>query len=298
MVKYSSFRKKSLFKTKWFDICCFLFITLIISITALYFTNKDFAIELRQVRQPKPNLFNIGIDVSQTIKPGVLADFKEALILRLRNFTGDKKACYHISLIGTPGCGKEAIVDVVSTQSPKDPDSFNRRVEKKITQISIAKKVKRQGDTKPLTTPLFCFLEKILTERIGERIIILSDLVNDDEGCQKQYSLPLTTITNFGIHKDGQIIFLYSTPYLPGKYTTPEIYEKLINKQENFIKEMRKLSSQGKVRVFFYHIPDNPQKRLPFLKSKLQNSIPATTFEVIWERVSKMINTIICAVRG
>jgi hypothetical protein len=146
--------------------------------------------------------------------------------------------------------------------------------------------------------PLFCFLEKILTERIGERIIILSDLVNDDEGCQKQYSLPLTTITNFGIHKDGQIIFLYSTPYLPGKYTTPEIYKKLINKQENFIKEMRKLSSQGKVRVFFYHIPDNPQKRLPFLKSKLQNSIPATTFEVIWERVSKMINTIICAVRG
>lgn len=298
MVKHNSFRKKSLFKTKWFDICCFLFITLIISITALYFTNKDFAIELRQVRQPKPNLFNIGIDVSQTIKPGVLTDFKEALILRLRNFTGGKKAYYHISLIGTPGCGKEAIVDVVSTQSPKDPDSFNRRVEKKITQISIAKKAKGQSDTQPLTTPLFCFLEKILTEKIGERIIILSDLVNDDEGCQKQYSLPLTTITNFGIHKDGQIIFLYSTPYLPGKYTTPEIYEKLINKQENFIKEMRKLSSQGKVRVFFYHIPDNPQKRLPFLKSKLQNSIPATTFEVIWERVSKMINTIICAVRG
>jgi len=72
----------------------------------------------------------------------------------------------------------------------------------------------------------------------------------------------------------------------------------LINKQEKFIKEMRKLSSQGKVRVFFYHIPDNPQKRLPFLKSKLQNSIPATTFEVIWERVSKIINTIVCAVRG
>jgi len=298
MVKYSSFRKKSLFKTRRFDICCFLFAALIISITALYFTNKDFAIELRQVRQPKPNLFNIGIDVSQTIKPGVLADFKKALILRLRNFARDKKVRYHISLFGTPGCGKGAIVDVVSTQSPKNPDSCSRRVEKKITQISIAKKVKRQGDTKHLTTPLFCFLEKILTERIGERIIILSDLVNDDEGCRKQYPLPLTTITNFGIHKDGQIIFLYSTPYLPGKYTTPEIYEKLINKQENFIKEMRNLSSQGKVRVFFYHIPDNPQKRLPFLKSKLQNSIPATTFEVIWERVSKMINTIICAVRG
>ena len=212
MAKYSSFRKKSLFKTRWFDICCFLFAALIISTTALYFTNKDFAIELRQVRQPKPNLFNIGIDVSQTIKPGVLADFKETLILRLRNFTGDKKVRYHISLFGTPGCGKEAIVDVVSTQSPKDPDSFNRRVEKKITQISIAKKVKRQSDTQHLTTPLFCFLEKILTEKIGERIIILSDLVNDDEGCQKQYSLPLTTITKFGINKDGQIIFFTLHP--------------------------------------------------------------------------------------
>ncbi|MBW2001613.1 MAG: hypothetical protein JRI30_03750 [Deltaproteobacteria bacterium] len=298
MVKYSSFRKKSLFKTRWFDICCFLFVVLIVSVTALYFTNKDFAIELRQVRQPKPNLFNIGIDVSQTIKPGVLADFKKALILRLRNFTGDKKVRYHISLFGTPGCEKEAIVDVVSTQSPKDTDSFNRRVEKDITQISIARKVKGQDDTKPLTTPLFCFLEKVLTERVGERVIILSDLVNDDEGCQKHYSLPVKIIQNFGIHKDGQIIFLYPEPYLSNKYTIPEIYKKLINKQENFIKEMRKLSSQGKVRVFFYRIPDNPQKRLPFLRSKLQNSIPATTFEVIWERVSKMINTIICAVRG
>lgn len=298
MVKYSSFRKKSLFKTRWFDICCFLFIVLIISITALYFTNKDFAVELRQVRQPKPNVFNIGIDVSQTIKPEVLADFKKALIVRLKNFTGDKKVHYHISLFGTPGCGKNAIVDVVSTLSPKDSNSFHQGVKKKITQISIAKKAKEQYDKKPLTTPLFCFLKKILTEKAGERVIILSDLVNDDEGCQKQYSLPITTITRFGIHRDGQIIFLYSTPYFPGKYTTPEIYEKLITKQENFIKEMRKLSSQGKARVFFYHIPDNPRKRLPFLKSKLQNSVPATTFEVIWERVSKMINTVICAVRG
>ena len=298
MVKYSSFRKKSLFKTRWFDICCFLFVVLIISITALYFTNKDFAIELRQVRQPKPNLFNIGIDVSQTIKPDILADFKKALILRLRSFAGDKKVCYHISLFGTSGCGKEAIVDIVSTQSQENPDSFNRRVEKDITQISIARKVKGQDDTKPLTTPLFCFLEKVLTERAGERVIILSDLVNDDEGCQKHYSLPVKIIQNFGIHKDGQIIFLYPEPYLSDKHTIPEIYKKLINKQENFIKEMRKLSSQGKVRVFFYRIPDNPQKRLPFLRSKLQNSIPATTLEVIWERVSKMINTIICAVRG
>ena len=253
---------------------------------------------MRQVRQPKPNVFNIGIDVSQTINPEVLADFKKALIIRLKNFTGAKKVHYHISLFGIPGCGENAIVDVVSTLSPKDSISFHYGIEKRITRISIAKKAKEQFNKKPLTTPLFCFLKKILTEKAGERVIILSDLANDDEGCQKQYSFPLTTITKFGLHKDGQIIFLYSTPYLPGKYTAPEIYEKLIAKQENFIKEMRKISSQGKVRVFFYHIPDNPQKRLPFMKSQLQNSIPATTFEVIWERVSKMISTVICAVRG
>jgi hypothetical protein len=298
MAKYSSYRKKSVFKIKLFDICCFLFIVLIISIAALYFTNKDFAVELRQFKQPKPNVFNIGIDVSQTIKPEVLADFKKALIVRLKNFTGDKKVHYSISLFGTPGCGKNAIVNVVSTLSPIDSDSFHYGIEKKITQVSIAKKAKVEFDKKPLTTPLFCFLKQILTEKAGERVIILSDLANDDEGCQKQYSLPITTITKFGLHKNGQIIFLYSTPYLPGKHTAPEIYEKLITKQEDFIKQMRKLGSQGKVRVFFYHIPDNPQKRLPFLKSKLQNSIPTTTFEVIWERVSKMINTVICAVRG
>jgi len=142
MVKYSSFRKKFLFKTRWFDICCFLFVALIVSITALYFTNKDFALELRQVRQPKPNLFNIGIDVSQTVKPGVLADFKKALILRLRSFAGDKKVRYHISLLGTPGCGKEAIVDIVSTQWQENPDSFNQRLRKRLRRYLLQKRQK------------------------------------------------------------------------------------------------------------------------------------------------------------
>jgi len=145
MAKHSFYRKKFIFKIKLVDISCLLFIVLLVSVAALYFTNKGFAIEFRQVRQPKPNLFNIGIDVSQTIKPGVLADFKKALILRLRNFAGDEEVRYHISLFGTPGCGKEGIVDIVSTQSPKDLDSFNRGVEKRITQISIAKKAKNKA---------------------------------------------------------------------------------------------------------------------------------------------------------
>jgi len=34
------------------------------------------------------------------------------------------------------------------------------------------------------------------------------------------------------------------------------------------------------------------------LKSRLQHAIPATVFEIVWERVSKMIDTIIVAVRG
>ena len=206
-MRHGSHKKRSSTKSRVFGICCFLFVALVISITALFFTNKDFATELGQVRQPKPNLFYIGIDVSQTIRPAILEDFKDALILRLKNFIGEKKVSYHISIFGLPGCGRDAIADIVSTQSPEDPVSFSRRVEKKIRKISIATKAKGDQDGAPLTTPLFCFLERILTEKTKGRVIIFSDLVNDDSGCQKQYSFPLKAITKFGTNKEGQIIF-------------------------------------------------------------------------------------------
>ncbi len=297
-MKYGSHKKRSSTKSRVFVICCFLFVALVISITALFFTNKDFAMELQQVRQPKPNFFYIGIDVSQTIRPAILEDFKDALILRLKNFIGEKKVSYRISILGLPGCGKEAIADIVSTQSAEDPVSFSRRVEKRIRKISIATKPKGDEDGTPLTTPLFCFLERILTEKTKGRVIIFSDLVNDDSGCQKQYPFPLKAITKFGTSKEGQIIFLYPTPYSTGRYDTPELHERLIKKQLNFMIEMQNLSSRGEVRVFFYYIPDDPKKRVNSLRSQLQNSIPATIFEIIWERVSKMVNTIIGAVRG
>ena len=76
------------------------------------------------------------------------------------------------------------------------------------------------------------------------------------------------------------------------------LYEKLIKDQKDFIMEMKSLTHKGKVRAFFYHIPNDPLKRMQFLRSHLQKSIPATTFEIIWERFSKMIDTIVGAVRG
>jgi hypothetical protein len=275
----------------------FLVLALLVSIPALYFTKKDFAAEVRQVRQPKPNHFFIGIDVSQTIEPDVLSDFINTLISRLHNFIGQEEVFYDISIFGLPGCGEDAIATILTTQSPKDAVSFGWTVEKKIRNISIAARVGGEQDTTPLTTPLFYFLKKILTERVGERVIIFSDLVNDDRGCQ-EHSFPLKRIEKFGLNKGGQIIFLYPTPHVTRGYHTPDLPERLIKNQKRFIMSMYKLSKQVKVRAFFYHIPDNPQKREAFFKSQLQHAIPATRFEMVWERVSKIIDTIIAAVRG
>jgi hypothetical protein len=275
----------------------FLVFALLISIPALYFTKEDFAAEVRQVRQSKPNRFFVGIDVSQTIDPDILSDFKDALILRLQNFIGQEAVFYDICVFGLPGCGDEAIATVLSTQSPKDMATFSRTVEKKIRNISIAARGGGRQNTAPLTTPLYFFLEKVLTERVGERVIIFSDFVNDDGGCQK-YSFPSKGIEEFGRQKGGQIIFLHLTPHIIGKYGTPDLPDRLMKKQEQFIMSMHEFSKHGKVRAFFYPIPDNPQKRVAFLKSQLPQAIPATVFEIVWERVSKMIDTIIVAVRG
>lgn len=298
MARYRFYKKRSPSTTRIIDICCFLLVALAISIASLYFTNKEFAVEIRQVRQPQPNVFCVGIDVSQTIRPDILADFKDALISRLKSFIGEKKVFYHISVFGLPGCGEETMADIVSMQSPEDPLTFSQQVERRIKEIYLARRAGGDEDRTPLTTPLHYFLEKMLRERAGERVIVFSDLVNDDAGCPRQYSFPLRAIEAFGNHKEGQIIFLYPTPYVGGKYDTPEVRERLITEQKNFIMEMQKLSCSGKVRAFFYRIPGYREKRLNMLRSQLQNSIPATIVEVIWERVSKMIDTIIGAVRG
>jgi hypothetical protein len=298
MRRYRLHRKRSLFRTRAFAIFGLLFVALGISITSFYFTNKDFATELRQIRQPKPNVFYIGIDVSQTIRRDVLADFKDALISRLKKFIGEKEVYYHISVFGLPGCGEETFVEIVSARSPEDPVSFTQKVEKRIREISIARRAEGGEDRTPLTTPLLWFLEKALTETVGGRVIIFSDLVNDDSGCQKKYPFPLKAIERFGSQKEGQIIFLYPTPFTAGKYDTPDVRERLIKRQRSFMVEMQRLSMKGGVRAFFYHIPIYSEKRSNFFRSQLQNSIPATTFEIIWERVSKMVDTIIGAVRG
>jgi hypothetical protein len=275
----------------------FILIAILASVPVLYLTKKDFSNEVRQIRQPRPSRIFLGIDVSQTMKPDILSDFEDSLISRLQNFVGHSEFSCHISVFGLPGCGKEAISHVLSSWSPKDRESFQQNIEKKIRGISISSRPGGDDDATPLTTPLFYFLEEILPETAGQRVIIFSDLVNDDAGCQ-EYPFPLKAFEEFGLHKSGQIIFLYPTPYVMGKYETPDLPERLIKKQKAFIRSVQENSKKGRLRAFFWHVPDDSQKRTAFFKAQMQNAIPATAFEIVWARVSKMIDTIVAAVRG
>jgi len=298
MTTHRSHKKRAPFKTRILRFLCFVIAAGIILIVSLYFANKDFATEVRQVRQAKPNHFTVGIDVSQTIKPDTLADFKGALIVRLKKFTGQAKAFYTISAFGLPGCGNDSIATVVSTRSSGTHTPFSKKVRESIEQISIAKKTQAEGVDASLTTPLYRFLDQILTEKVGQRVVIFSDLVNDERDCHETYPFPFEALRKFAASKESQIIFLYCTPYATGTPTGAGLYEKLIKEQKDFIMEMKSLTNKGKVRAFFYHIPNDPLQRVRFLQSQLQKSIPATTFEIIWERFSKMIDTIVGAVRG
>lgn len=290
----SKISRKYLFLTAAFWV---VLIAVLVSGPALYFTKKNFASEVRQIRQPRPNRFFLGIDVSQTIRPDILSDFQDALISRLQNFVGHGEVSCHIAVFGLPGCGRETISHVLSTSSPQDQETFRRTIEERIRNISISRRPGGIGDTTPLTTPLFYFLGEILPKRAGERVIIFSDLVNDDGGCQ-EFPFPVKAFEEFGLHKGGQIIFLCPAPYIPGEYATPDLPKRHIKKQKEFITSVQELSKKGKLRAFFYQVPDNTQERVDFLKSQLRNAIPATAFEIVWGRVSKMIDTIVAAVRG
>ena len=262
-------------------------------IAFLFVTNEEVAMEFQQVRQPRPNRFFVGIDVSATMSTDTLEKLKDGLTDRLRNFVGDESVSYQVVTFGNPGCGPQSFSEVVSTKSPKDALTFQVTVQEKIREISITKVAPRE--TAPLTTPLNSFLQQYLPENTGGRIIIFSDLMNDDSDCREQFTFPEKAIVQYGQNKNGQIIFLYQKHHLTDN---ADLNRRLIEKQDAFIDRARKLSLDGKVRVFFFHIPDDPLERLAFIKSQIRDCIPATTFDLVVERASKVVHTLVSAVRG
>ncbi len=263
----------------------------------LYFTNEEFASEIRQIRQSRPNYFTIGIDISQTIRPDILSDFKEKTTDRLRQFVGEKAVHYQIAVFGVPGCGPQSIQDVLSIQSPENEGLFQRSVYPRINRISIAFRGQRFQHL-PLTTPLYGFLESKLPNLSGQRMIILSDLVNDDIDCSIRYAFPQKTMAEFGNNKQGQIFFFYPKPYLAKNYHTPEQIEELTRQQNAYIDSVKELVRAGKLRAYFYQIPDDPIEGSVYLAKKLQDAIPATTYQIIRERLARIVQTIVYGVRG
>jgi hypothetical protein len=258
---------------------------LIIFVGVMYFVSDGVASEFRQIRQPAPNLFYIAIDVSATIEPATLFDFKYNLVSRLRQFIGEEAVSYHVVTFGNPGCGMESVQEVVSTRSPPDETAFTYEVENEIREISVPEI--DPTSTKPLTTPLHALLKTVLPQRKGGRFIFFSDLLNEDSDCPRQHPFPEAALKAFGEDKTGQLIFLYTTPH-PSKE----------EKQQAFIQRMREMANRGEIRAFFYHVPDDPEDRSSFMESQLEKSIPATTYEVVMERASRMVDSIVTAVRG
>lgn len=268
-------------------------VLLIIGIAYFCYSNESIATEFRQMRQPRPNSFYVGVDVSATISSDILNKLKDNLVDRLRQFIGDPSVSYGVTTFGNPGCAERSFKRLVQLQSPDDESAFAWKVEDKIQTIENSKVSPR--DTSPLTTPLNCFLQTELPKLTGKRVIIFSDLMNDDSDCAEQFMFPEEPFIEFGKNPNGQIIFLYPTPRLTDNAS---LNARTAEKQQAFIDRVMTLSNKGQLRAFFYHIPDEPLKRLSFIRSQLQTAIPTTTFDVVWERTTRLMHTMVSAVRG
>ncbi len=284
-MRYFWMKNRSFLRSKPVLIIGGLFLALVIFVTVLYFTNQGVAAELRQIRQPRPNLFYVAIDVSATVDAMTLTDFKFNVISRLKTFVGDPAVSYHVVSFGNPGCGLDSVEKVVSTRSPKDEVTFTYEVENPIRDISVPKN--DPTSTQPLTTPLYALMREVLPRRAGGRVIIFSDLLNQDSDCPRQYTFPEAAIREFGQNREGQLIFLYTTPHATK-----------VDLQNAFIDRVQAMAGEGLVRAFFYHVPDESDDRSSFMRSQLQNAIPSTTFEVVWERANRVVDSIVTAVRG
>ncbi len=290
--------KKSLLKKIVVSIFILFVVLLSAGITALYYLKKNVAVELQQVQQAKSNKFIIGIDVSGSIRPDILDDFKECLFFRLKKFDDDILTEYDVNILGKPGCGQKAVFKLFSTKNRDNIQKFNIKKEDCLSSIQISKVKKVNGRVLPLTTPLYYFLDKILNKVSGCRVIIFSDLVNDDGRCLQKHKFPLNAILKFGKNKNGQLIFFYPKPYLPERINTKENIKKFTKAQNNFISRINRLQQNGKLRAFFYKIPEDKTIQKQFIEFNLKNSIPVTRFEVIWERVYKTIEVMVSGARG
>jgi hypothetical protein len=231
------------------------------AVTYLYFANRTFAQELRSLRQPRPNHFYFGIDVSQTIRPDILSDFTTCVARRLQQFIGDGMVRYAVSQFGLPGCGTRSIQTVLDRSSPSDPTVFDTEITAALHSIKIAFRGSRQKHL-PLTTPLYAFLEQRLVDLPGKRILILSDLVNDEGGCREKRPFPLEALRRFGENPQGQLIFFYPPPYLPGNYYSEKRMAQLLAEQQKFISETRKNGEKRRTACLFLPgsggPPENP----------------------------------------
>lgn len=288
VVRTSVFRSRKLYF--WFG----LLAVIAGVIATFYFTQEDVAMEIRQLREPRPNRFYVGIDVSATIDAEMLEYFKSSITERLKNFVGDSNVYYDITMFGRPGCGRAAVKPLISAQSPPDENTFEWDVQKKINDITVTQKTKSSRRV-PLTTPFYYVMGKVLPEYIGGRVIFFSDLLNDDGDCRKHFPFPDDLLKEFGHNTSSQLIFLYPTPPLT---ENAEINQKILGRQQQFIEKIKEFTKKGNLRAFFYHIPDDRSKRDDFIRRKLKIAIPTTTFEIIWERVTKIIDTMVSAVRG
>ena len=267
-------------------------------LASLAVTHNDVATELRQVPQARPNRFHVALDVSGTIRPEALADIRYELLRRLRRFVGEHTVAYEVFVFGLPGCGAEGIRRIVSTSSPETMDGFAVDVARPIERIRITRRSDAADEQARLTTPFYRMLETLLDAHPGERIIVISDMVNDEYGCDAPARFPMRAITDFGARQDGQIVFLYTAPYTVGEFDTPAIREAFAREQQQFIQRMRSLQQEGKIRAWFHRMPTDPEARQRFLASQFQNAIPATTVELVWARVRQLLAVIVLGIRG
>ncbi|WP_373498346.1 hypothetical protein [Desulfococcus sp.] len=248
------------------------------------------AAELSRLFQPHPKHFHVGLDVSASINQDALEKIKDHLGICLRGFVGDTSISYQISTFGNPGCGKESIAALVATASPRHHAAFDGSVGKTLAAVAATPVAPRE--VTPLTTPFYGFLESALSSASGKRVIIFSDLMNDDGDCRERYAFPAEAIERFGADGSSDLVFLYTAPRAGGDV---QLKRALQDQQQAFIDRMNALAEAGKVRVVFRRIPDDPLESLPFIRSELRKSLPSTLRDGIRDRLSRIFDAVFAA---
>ncbi|MBF0508752.1 MAG: VWA domain-containing protein [Deltaproteobacteria bacterium] len=254
----------------------------IVFFVAQFSFNPLFSCELKSLFSGDHFNTRFMLDKSASISERTLSHLKAALTQRLKVFMyqGDRVAVWDF------GGHCRQVTSVIPTKNvPTNPTDFTEQIERPLNAV---KRVTGR-DTR---TPLNLAIQEALKENFRGKVMILSDMVDDQEDCPEKVNFPRDDLIKFG--QSGGELLLLTLPSEFSQGSESLLYDSYIKIQNDFINQVWLLKKSGRLKVTVIRVSEEEAKDEAQILRHLETLTPAG----VVGRANQRINSLITALFG